>query len=110
MRGCGTLVAARASFVALVLGSLWAPGVALSATKHVAPNPKLPFAYDTGGVVNIGADPASVSGPAVLQFQGVTAAIFNPNKPMTINLGQFVAEPSTLVAGQSTTYSDTPFE
>ncbi len=112
MRGCGTLLAARASFLAFVVGSLWAPGVAFSATKHPAPNPKLPFAYDTSGIVNIGADPASVSGPAVLQFQGVTNASFDPllKTPQVINLGQFVVEPSTLIAGQATTYSDTPFE
>src|SRR4051812_40001392 len=78
MRGCGTLAAARAAFVALACGSTWAPGVALSSTKHAAPSPKLPFAYNTSGAVGIGAAPGSVSGPAVLQFQGLSGATFDP--------------------------------
>ncbi len=56
----------------------------------------------------------------MLQFQGVTGAIFNPkglnaalynaNSVPPISLGQFVAVHSSLVLGQSTTYSGTPFE
>jgi hypothetical protein len=110
MRGCGNLAAARASLAVLVVGTLWAPGVAFSATKHVAPSPKKPFGYDTLGVVDIGADPASVNGPAILQFKGVTDATFNPKVFAPINLGQFVASPATSATGQVTTYTDTPFE
>ena len=110
MRGCGTIAAARASLLAVAIGSLWSPGVALSATKHSAPSPKLPFAYNTSGVVSVGADPGSVSGPAVLQFQGVTGASFDPRTGQPINLGQFVVTPSSLATGQATSFAGTPFE
>jgi hypothetical protein len=106
------LAAARASVLAVVvaLGWLSAPGLAFSAAKSSASAARKPFAYDTDGIVNIGADPASVSGPAVLQFQGVTAASFNPAVAQPINLGQFVAVPSSIASGQPTTYNNTPFE
>ncbi len=113
MRGCTPLAApARASLFLLIVGVglISGPDLAYSSTKHAAPSSKQPFAYDTSGVVGIGADPASVSGPAVLQFQGVTGASFNPAVVQPINLGQFVAVPSSLASGQTTTYSGTPFE
>jgi hypothetical protein len=110
MRGCATLAAARAALVALACGSAWAPGVALSSTKHTAPSPRLPFAYNTSGAVGIGAAPGSVSGPAVLQFQGVSGASFDPKSGRAIDLGQFVASPSSTALGRPTTYTGTPFE
>jgi hypothetical protein len=109
MRGCGTLVAARASFMALVIGLLWTPGVAFSA-KSPAPSPNHTFAYETSGVVNIGVDPSSVSGPDTLRFQGITNAKFDPKVPQTLNIGQFVVVPSSIVPGTTTTYTNTPFE
>jgi hypothetical protein len=112
MSGRYFLGLARASAVALIVGSGWLsiPSPALSAAKHPAASVKKPFAYDTDGVVSIAADPASVTGPAVLQFQGVTNASFNPTNLQPINLGQFVALPSSLASGQATTYNGTPFE
>ena len=53
-----------------------------------------PFAYNTSGVVGIGADPASVTGPAVLQFQGIPTASYDPATGQPISLGQFVISPS----------------
>ena len=108
MRGCCSLASARASI--LVVGSLLVPGATSAATKHPAPSPDKPFAYNTTGVVGIGASPASVDGPAILQFQGVNHAIFTPKSGQTVELGQFVISPSSTANGQSTTYSDTPFE
>ena len=110
MYGCSALAAARAPFVALAVGLLWSPAVAVSATKHTAPSPKQPFAYNTSGDVSVAADPASVSGPAVLQFQGVTGASFDPRSGQVLNLGQFVAAPSSVASGQATTFNGTPFE
>ncbi len=110
MRGSSVLATARASLAALafvVAGSTWCPGVALSATKRTADTP---FAYTTSGVVGIGADPASVAGPAVLQFQGVTGASYDPATGLPISLGQFVLNPSTPTYGLGTIYAGTPFE
>ncbi len=109
MRGCGSLASARASILTLVAGSLLAPGVA-SAAKAPLPSPTKAFVYDTSGVVGIGANPASVNGPAVLEFQGVTNDVFHPKSGQTVELGQFVATPSTASTGQTTTYTGTPFE
>ena len=96
------------TFALILAGSsLVAPRATLASTKTSTINK--PFAYNTDGVVDIGANPASVTGPAVLQFQGVTHAMFNPQSTQPITLGQFVAEPST-VGGQTTTYNATPFE
>jgi hypothetical protein len=100
---------ARALFAALVVAVLWTPGPALAATKHIQLSAKLPFAYDTAGEVDVGADPASVNGSAVLKFQGIPSAMFDPRTGQTINLGQFVVAPASIVAGQTTTYTDTPF-
>lgn len=109
MCGCGSLASARASILTLVAGSLLAPGVA-SAAKAPLPSPTKAFVYDTSGVVGIGANPASVNGPAVLEFQGVTNDVFHPKSGQTVELGQFVATPSTASTGQTTTYTGTPFE
>jgi hypothetical protein len=114
MRGTSVLAAARASLTALaivVLGATWCPGVALSATKHPAARTALsPFAYDTSGIVGIGAAPSSVLGPAVLQFQGLTGASYNPASGQPISLGQFVMNPSSTTNGTTTLYNGTPFE
>jgi hypothetical protein len=112
MRGRNPLAAARASVLVLTFGMslVGASSLAFSATKSSAPSAKKPFEYETSGIVNIGADPASVSGPAVLQFQGLTGAVFNPTAPQPFNLGQFVLSPGSTTGGQTTTYSDTPFE
>ena len=111
MRGTSVLAAARASIKALalafVVGSTWCPGVALSATKRTD---MTPFSYNTSGIVGIGADPASVAGPAVLKFQGVTGASYDPAFGQPISLGQFVINPSIPTNGQGTIYSGTPFE
>jgi hypothetical protein len=111
MRGRLPLGSARAVVFAIAFGvtGLMGPDLAIAA-KSSAPSAKKPFVYDTSGVVSIGADPSSVSGPAVLQFQGVTGSTFNPTVAQPINLGQFVAVPSSLASGQATTYNDTPFE
>lgn len=84
-----------------------APGIARAA-KVPAPRP---LAYSTSGIVDVGADPASVSGPAALQFQGVKDQVYDPKSGVPIQLGQFVATPvgATLGTGQVTTYTDTPF-
>ena len=109
MRGCCSLASARASILAF--GSLLIPGVATAAASHpLPPSPVRPFVYDTSGIVGIGADPASVNGPAVLQFQGLTNAPFHPSSGQTVPLGQFVVSPSSASLGQTTTYTDTPFE
>jgi hypothetical protein len=112
MRGRSPLAAARASVFALGLGIglLGAPELVFSAAKTSAPSAKKPFDYDTSGVVNIGSSPSSVSGPAVLQFQGVMGATFNPTVTQPINLGQFVLAPTSTTGGQTTTYNNTPFE
>jgi hypothetical protein len=112
MRGWTSLATTRASVLAAGCASAWllSPGLAFAAAKSSVPSAKKPFAYETDGVVSIGADPSTVSGPAVLQFQGVTSASFNPNVVQPINLGQFVAVPSSLASGQTTTYNGTPFE
>ena len=112
MHGYPALAAVRASFLApaIAAGLLWPPAVALSATKHTAPSPKQPFAYNTSGDVSVAADPSSVSGPAVLQFEGVTGASFDPKSGQPINLGQFVVAPSSVAAGQATSFAGTPFE
>ena len=110
MRGTSVLAAARASLTAIalvVVGSTWSPGVALSATKRTD---MTPFAYNTSGIVGIGADPASVAGPAVLQFQGMTGASYDPATGQPISLGQFVINPSTPTNGLGTIYNGTPFE
>ncbi len=111
MRDCSVLAAVRTSLAALAL-SLIGPTLAFSATKHAAaPKPgQAPFSYDTLGVVGIGANPASVSGPAVLQFQGLTGASYDPKSGQPIALGQFVVNPNSGTPGAATTYSGTPFE
>jgi hypothetical protein len=81
-----------------------------AATKHQEPPGKLPFHYDTTGLVNLQAAPTSVTGPAVLQYQGVTGATFTPGSGDPIQLGQFVVPASTNTNGQATTYDHTPFE
>ena len=112
MRGCFTIAAARASLLGLAfaVASTGCPGVALSSTKHVARDPNAPFLYNTSGLVGIGASPASVTGPAVLQFQGLNGASYDPKSGQPIGLGQFVASPSTALGGASTLYKGTPFE
>lgn len=111
MRGTSLLAAAaRASLTAVafaVVGSTWCPGVALSSTKRTD---ETPFAYNTSGIVGIGAAPASVDGPAVLKFEGVTGASYDPAYGQPISLGQFVINPSTPTNGQGTIYNGTPFE
>jgi hypothetical protein len=110
MRGTRVLAAARASLTAVafvVVVSTWCPGVALAATKRTD---ETPFAYNTSGVVGIGADPASVIGPAVLQFQGLSGASYDPAYGQPISLGQFVINPSTPTNGLTTIYNGTPFE
>jgi PEP-CTERM motif len=110
MRGSRVLATARASFAALafvVVGSTCCPGAALSATKRTD---MTPFSYNTSGIVGIGADPSSVIGPAVLQFQGVTGASYDPAFGQAIPLGQFVINPSTPTYGLGTIYNGTPFE
>jgi hypothetical protein len=111
MRGTSVLAAARASLPAFaflfVVGSIGCPGVAHSATKRTDTTP---FSYDTSGVVGIGADPASVTGPAVLEFQGLGGASYDPATRQPISLGQFVINPSTPTNGLTTIYSGTPFE
>jgi hypothetical protein len=110
MRGTSVLAAARASLTAfafVVVGSTWCPGVALSATMRTD---ETPFSYNTSGVVGIGANPASVEGPAVLRFQGVTGASYDPAFGQPISLGQFVINASIPTNGQGTIYSGTPFE
>lgn len=110
MHRCDQLTSVRASIVAFVVGTLCAPGLAFSATRHTAPSHQQPFDYNTSGAVGIGANPASVNGPSILQFQGITGASFDPKSTDPINLGQFVVAPSLVAAGQTTTYSGTPFE
>jgi len=111
MRGTRVLATARASLVAIgfasIVGSAWCPNVAFSATKRTSDTP---FAYNTSGIVGIQADPASVNGPSVLQFQGVGGAMYDPAGGKPISLGQFVLNPSTPTNGQATVYSGTPFE
>jgi hypothetical protein len=111
MRGSSVLAAARASLPALAflffVGSIGYPGVAHSAAKRTD---MTPFSYNTSGVVGIGADPASVTGPAVLQFQGLGGASYDPATHQPISLGQFVINPSTPTNGLTTIYSGTPFE
>jgi hypothetical protein len=110
MRGTSVLATTRASLTALsfaLVFSTWFPGVALSATTRTD---MTPFAYNTSGVVGIGANPASVIGPAVLQFQGLSGASYDPAYGQPISLGQFVINPSTPTNGQGTIYSGTPFE
>ena len=110
MRGTSVLASTRAPLLALALlvaGSTWCPDVARAAAKRTS---MTPFAYDTSGVVGIGADPASVDGPAVLQFQGVSAASYDPAYGQPISLGQFVVNPAAPLNGQGTIYSHTPFE
>lgn len=111
MRDCFVLAAVRTSLAALVF-SLIGPAVALSATRHAAApmTRQTPFSYDTLGVVGIGANPASVSGPAVLQFQGLTGVSYDPKAGQPIALGQFVVNPVSGTPGSATTYSGTPFE
>jgi hypothetical protein len=113
MRGTRVLATARASLAALALvagGVTSCPGVALSSTQHPARTDETPFAYDTSGIVGIGAAPSSVIGPAVLQFQGITGASYDPAYGQPISLGQFVMNPSSSTNGTTTFYNGTPFE
>jgi hypothetical protein len=91
------------------IGLLGLSGLALGSSSSSA-SAKKPFDYDTSGVVGIGADPSSVTGPAVLQFQGLTNSVFNPAVTQPISLGQFVLSPTSSTGGQTTTYNDTPFQ
>jgi hypothetical protein len=107
MRGFGILGAARASMM-LALAIAGLASTSRAATKHQNPPPgKAPFLYNTTGLVNYQAAPSSVTGPALLQYQGVTGATFTPGIP--IQLGQFVVPASTATNGQATTYDNTPF-
>jgi hypothetical protein len=63
MRGFGAFQAARALIVVLACGWLVGPSDAFSATQHPSPE-KMPFTYNTSGIVDVGADPASVTGSA----------------------------------------------
>ena len=116
MRGSSVLATARPSLAVLalaavtVVGATWCPAAALAATKHAAGLSEAPFAYNTSGVVGIGADPSSVVGPAVLQFQGLTGASYDPAYGQAISLGQFVVNPASTTGGTTTTYNATPFE
>jgi hypothetical protein len=110
MRGTSVLAPSRAPLFALALlvaVSTGCPKLAEAATKRTD---MTPFAYNTSGVVGIGAAPASVDGPAILQFQGVTGASYDPAYGHPIPLGQFVVNPSAPLNGQGTIYSNTPFE
>ena len=109
MRGFGTPASARASMiVALAIAGL--ASTSQAATKHQTPPPgKLPFLYNTTGFVNVQAAPGSVTGPTLLQYEGVTGATFTPGSANPIQLGQFVVPSSTATNGQSTTYDHTPF-
>jgi hypothetical protein len=110
MRGTDVLAASRAPLAAialLVAGSIGCPGVAQAAAKRTD---LTPFTYNTSGVVGIGADPGSVDGPAVLQFQGVSGSSYDPAYGQPISVGQFVVNPSTPLNGQGTIYANTPFE
>ena len=80
MRGFGIPAAARASMVVgLAIAGL--ASTSQAAAKHQNPPPgKLPFLYNTTGLVNVQGAPNSVNGPALLQYQGVTGATFTPAK------------------------------
>ncbi len=109
MRGFGIPAAARASMVlALAIAPAWSP--ARAATKHTAPSPKLPFSYDTTGVVDIAAAPGSITGPSALQFQNVTGGTFVPGTGQTLQVGRFAVPADSASIGQATTYDHTPFE
>lgn len=111
MRRIAPLAASRGPLLALAfaLAGGW-PGVARSAVKHPARTDMTPFAYNSAGIVGIGAAPASVTGPAVLQFQGLAGASYDPSTGHPINLGQFVVAPSSAPTGSTTLYKGTPFE
>ena len=116
MRGIPFSAPARASALALALAIAItitaAPGPALaSAKKHTPPaNTPASFLYDTTGDVQVQADPSSVSGPAQVEFQGVSDQRYAHGAGVPINLGQFVVTPGTAAPGVTTTYTDTPFE
>ncbi len=112
MRGCDFPAAARASMLALAFGTLSAPGTAPASTKHHAPSPPASssFAYSTTGTVASQANPSTVSGPAVLQFQGVGNGTYAPGSGQPIDLGQFVVAPTPTPLAAPTIYSGTPFE
>ena len=94
MRGFGIPAAARAS-MALALAIAGLASTSQAATKHQNPPPgKLPFLYNTTGLVEVQATPSTVTGPAILQYQGVTGATFTPGSGIPIQLGQFVVPAS----------------
>ncbi len=105
MRGFNSLATARAPGLALALAIGWAPAIA-SAARSPAP----PFAYNTSGSVDVRSAPGSVVGPAVLQYEGVGGATFAPSSGQTFDLGRFVPLPGAGADGQTTTFTDTPFE
>ncbi len=112
MRGSKLDAAARAAAVALAIGSVFSPISARGATKHHVTTPPpstASFAYNTTGAVEIQAAPASVAGPALLQFQGVTNGIYTPASGQPIQLGEFVLPASATTNGLPTTYTGTPF-
>ena len=90
MRGFGIPASARAPMiVALAIAGL--ASTSQAATKHQNPPPgKLPFLYNTTGMVNVQAAPGSVTGPALLQYEGVTGATFMPGSGIPIQLGQLL--------------------
>lgn len=65
------------------------------------------FHYNTSGKVYAAGDPKTVSGPALLRFDGVKNQVYYPNSNQDINLGQFVVD--STIPGQATTFDGTPF-
>ena len=82
-----------------------------AAAKHHVPGPSAAsFAYNTTGSIHVESAPSSVSGPATLQFQGVTNGVYTVAQGQSIQLGQFVVPASTNTYGSPTTFTNTPFE
>lgn len=107
-------IPAPALFLALGLGLAAPSGAAHAATKasnayHQAV-PKT-FAYNTTGALRPAANPGSIKGPNQLAFDGVNNGVYATGSGQTIQLGQFVVNPTRTAAGTAavTTYDGTPF-
>jgi hypothetical protein len=102
-------------FVSTLSLGLFVPAPVFGSAKKIHYSATKPFPYDTTGIVAPQNAPGSVSGPAILAFQGVTNATFAPNLAQinnspVLNPGQFVLAPGTSTGGVTTTFNGTPFQ
>ena len=97
----------------VALGGWLAPGVIQAAATSAANKyqQNIPASFDYTSTGTIRNRPSTVSGPAQLSFSGVQDGTYVTGSNQTIQLGQFVVNPTkTLTGGDAvTTYNGTPF-